>query len=85
MHVSAIGCKILALKSNAFIVKELVTSKNEMCKELFLLLKYVAVDLILQLEVVLLLLTLLLLLLLLLLKFVNEIKGRVFIISLSKK
>ena len=39
MYVSATDYKILALESNAFITKELVTSENKTCEESFTLLK----------------------------------------------
>ena len=59
--MSTAGYKILALESNVFNAEELVTSKNEICKESFTLLKFTEVELILQLKVVLLQLLLLLL------------------------
>ena len=51
--MSAADCKTLALKPNVFITKELVTSENRMHKESFVLVKFVVVESIMQLEVVL--------------------------------
>ena len=78
MHISPVDYKILALESNVFVTKELVTSKNRMYEELFTLLKFVIVNLILQLKV-------LLLLSLWLFKFIDKIKECMFAIPLPRK